>query len=113
MSLYREKWFTKLGYSAASTLNALPCLRTLLNEIHFSNQHAEFVRMFLNSAFSITELTALAYFTHCISLQLLNFVEVNSQDKLLQIFPKLFQDLKNGKMDTLSNDLIVYMYVPI
>ena len=78
MSLYGEKWFTKLGYSTVSTLNALPYLRTLLNEIHFSNQHAEFVRMFLNSAFSITELTALAYFTHCISLRLLNFVEVNS-----------------------------------
>ena len=69
--------------------------------------------MFLNSEFFITKLTVLAYFTHCISLPLLNFVEVNSQDKLLEIFRELFQDLKNGKIHTLSNYLIVYMYVPI
>ena len=61
----------------------------------------------------MTELTALAYFIHCISLPLLNFVEVNSQDKLLEMFPNLFQDLRNGKMDTLSNYLFVYMYVSI
>ena len=61
----------------------------------------------------MTELTALAYFIHCISLRLLNFVEVNSQDKLLEMFPNLFQDLRNGKMDTLSNYLFVYMYASI
>ena len=85
----------------------------LLNETHLSNQHVEIVRMFLNSAFFITELTALAYFTHHVSLPLLNFVEVNSQDKLLEIFPKLFQDLKNRKMDTLSDYLVEYYHVTI
>ena len=110
---FTEKRFTKLGYSAASILNALPYLRMFLSEIHFWNQHVEIVRMFLSSEFFMTELTALAYFIHCISLPLLNFVEVNPQDKLLDMFPKLFQDLRNGKMDTLSNYLFVYMYVSI
>ena len=36
MLLYRERQFTKLGYSAAFILNALPYLRTLLNETHLS-----------------------------------------------------------------------------
>ena len=85
----------------------------LLNETHMSNQHVEIVRMFLDSEFFITELTALAYFTDRVSLPLLNFVVVNSQDKLLEIFPKLFQDLKNGKMDILSDYLVVYKHVPI
>ena len=53
----------------------------LLNETCLSNQHVEFIRMFF-----ITGLTALSYFTHCVSLPLLGFVNA--------------QDLKNGKMDT-------------
>ena len=69
--------------------------------------------MFLDLDFFITELTALAYFTHRVSLPLLNFVEVNFQDKLLEIFPKLFQGLKNGKMDTLFDYLLVYKHVSI
>ena len=52
-------------------------------------------------------------FTHCVSLPLLNFVEVNSPDKLLDIFPKLFQDLKNEKIDTLPDYLVVHNHVPI
>ena len=39
MALYRERRFTKPGYSAASILNALPYLRMLLNETHLSTQH--------------------------------------------------------------------------
>ena len=35
MSLYRERQFTKLGYSSASILNALPYLRMFLNETYF------------------------------------------------------------------------------
>ena len=113
MSLYRERRFTRLSYSAASILNAPPYQRMLLNETHLSNQHVEIVRMFLDSKFFITELTASAYSTHRVSLSLLHFVEVNSQDKLLEIFPGLFQDLKNEKMDALSDYLVVYKHVPI
>ena len=83
--LYGDRRFTELVYSVtASILNALPYLRMLLNETRLSNQHVE-IKLF------ITELTALVYFTHCVSLPLLNFLEVNSQDKLLEIFPKLFK----------------------
>ena len=110
--LYRER-FIKLGYSTTSILNALQYLRMLLNETHLSNQHVEIVRMFLDSEFFITELTVLAYFTHCVSLPLLNFVEVNSQHRLFEIFLKLFQDLKKGKMGTLSDYLVVYKHVSI
>ena len=78
-----------------------------------SNQHVEIIRMFLDLEFFITELTGFAYFTHYVSLVLLNFLEVNSQDKLLEIFPKLFQDLKNRKMDTLSDYLVEYYHVTI
>ena len=39
---------------------------------------------------SPSKLSLLAYFTHCISVLLLNCVEVSSQDELLNIFPRLY-----------------------
>ena len=61
-SLYQERRFTKLGYSAASILDALLYLRVLLNESHLTNQYIEIVRMFVDSEFFITELSVLAFF---------------------------------------------------
>ena len=37
VSMYYERRFTKLGYSAASILEALPCLRMRLNETNLIN----------------------------------------------------------------------------
>ena len=51
MSLYQERRFTKLCYSATSILDASPYLRMLLNESHLTNQHIEIVRIFLDSEF--------------------------------------------------------------
>ena len=78
----------------------VPYLRILLNESHLTNQHIEIVRMFLDSEFFINELSALAFYTHMVSLPLLNFVEIISQEELLRDFPKLYEDLQKDKMDT-------------
>ena len=75
MALYHERRFTKLGFSAASIINALPYLQMLLNKSHLSNQHIEAIRLFLDSEFFLTELSVLAYFTHKVSLPLLYCVE--------------------------------------
>ena len=99
---HQERRFTRFGYSAASILDALPYLRLLLNESHLTNQHIEIVRMFLDSDFFITDLSVLAFFTRKVSLPLLNFVEISSQEELLRVFPKLYEDLQKGKMDTLE-----------
>ena len=39
----------------------------------------------------------LAFFTHKVSLPLLNFVEISSQEELLGVFLKLYEDLQCGK----------------
>ena len=39
----------------------------------------------------------LAFFTHKVSLPLLNFVEISSQEELLEVFPKLHEDLQCGR----------------
>ena len=56
ISLYEEHRFTKLGYSVASILDALPYLCMFLNESHLTNQHIKIVFIFLHSEFFITEL---------------------------------------------------------
>ena len=113
IAMYYERRFTKLGYSAASILQALQYLRMLLNESHLSNQHIDIVRMFLDSEFLVTELQVLAYFTHIITLPFLYFVEVNTNEELLEMFPRLFEDLKVGGIETLKEYRIEYPHVQV
>ena len=113
ISLYQERRFTKLGYSCASILDALPFICMVINETHLSNQHVDIVRMLLDSELLVSELNVLAYFTYKVSLPLLNAVEVASQEELCQIFPKLHQDLMNGSMETLSLYSVKYRHIDI
>ena len=69
--------------------------------------------MFLDSELLITELDVLAYFTHRITLPFLYFVEVNTQDRFLTLFPKLFDDLGKGNMDTLSDYIVNYNHAKV
>ena len=108
MARYHERSFTKLGYSAASIINALPYLKMFVKESPLSYQHIQAVSMFLDSELFKTELAVLAYFTHMVSLPLLYCVEVNSQEGLLKIFPELYNNPKIGKLDTISDYLVVY-----
>ena len=55
----------------------------------------------------------LAYFTHKVTLPLPDFGEISDQSQLLHIFPKLYEDLSNGKMDTLKDFLVSYKHLPI
>ena len=76
LSLYQERRFTKLGYSCASILDALPYIQMVLNETHLTNQHTDIVQLFVDSELLITELHCLAYFTSKVSLPLLYAVEI-------------------------------------
>ena len=70
MSLYHQRRFAKLGYSAASILAALPLLQMLLNETEKDNLLVQACRLYIECDFFLTELQALAYFTHKVTLQL-------------------------------------------
>ena len=82
-------------------------------ESHLSNQHIKIVHMFLDSEFSIKELAVHAYFTHKITLPFLYFDEVSSQLQLFQMFPQLFNDLKEGRMGTLKDYVTDYPHVKV
>ncbi|KAG1674004.1 Proton-coupled amino acid transporter 4 [Nymphon striatum] len=48
-----------------------------------------------------------------VTLPYLYFVEVNTQEELLQILPLLYNELKKGKMDTLKDYVIEYPHVKV
>ena len=113
ISLYQERRFTKLGYSCASILDALPYIRMVVNETHLHNQHVEIMRVLLDAEFLHCELRVLAYFTYKVTLPLLNVVETGTQDDLCKIFPQLFKDLQNGSLDTLNPYMVKYRHIVI
>lgn len=113
LSLYQERRFTKLGYSCASILDAMPYIQMVLNETNLSNLHTEIVQLFLDSEFLTTELLCLAYFTHKVTLPLLYATEICNQDQLCSIFPKLYNDLLRGSTDTLSDYIVKYKHLSI
>ena len=91
----------------ASTLAALPLLQMLLPETEKDNLLVQACRLYVECEFFLTELHVLAYFTHKVTLSLFNWVETSDQSQLLQIFPKLYEDLSDRKMDTLKDFLVL------
>ena len=57
-------------------------------------------KLYMDCEFSFTELEALSYFTHKVTLPMLNCVETSSQKDLLQVLLALHPDLADGKMHT-------------
>ena len=108
--LYQERRFTKLRCSCAFILDAIPYIQMMLNETNLSNLHTEIVQLFLDNELLSTELLCLAYFTHRVSLPLLYAVEVCNQDELCYIFPRLYNYLINGSMDSLSTYIVKYSH---
>ena len=85
----------------------------LLLETEKNNLLVQACRLYVKCDFFLTELHLLAYFTHRVTLPLCNCVEISDQSQLLHIFPKLYEDLPNGKMDTLQDFLVSYKQLPI
>ena len=96
----------QLGKAALCILQAKDILQMLVNETEGTNQLVESCRIYLSSKLFITELECLAYFNHYVTFPFLNCTEVSSQIQLLEILPKLYSDLTDGKIDTLQNYVV-------
>ena len=68
ISLYKNRRFTILGYSAASILQALPQITKLLMGTWKSNLLIESCKLYVNCELFTTELHLLAVFTHKVTL---------------------------------------------
>ena len=113
MTLYKERRFTKLGYTAASILCALPQLRTLLHETWKNNLLVEACRLYVDCELFVAELHVLAVFTKQVTLPFLNAMEKLTQKQLVEMFPRLYKDLLEHKTDTLKDFLVVYHHIPV
>lgn len=91
-----ERRFTKLGYSAASTmLTSLPFLRTLVNKTY----QATTMYKSSNFCYSIQNLQSLnlkCFLYPQVNKPFLHFVEVSFQQDIFKSLPKLYEDLSNG-----------------
>ena len=75
----------------------------LVNEVEGTNQIVESCMIYLSSELYITELECLAYFNQYVTFL---FLKVSSQIQLLEVLPKLYSDLTDGKIDTLQNYVV-------
>ena len=101
-SLYKERRFSKLGYSAGSIYDCLPQFQKLLERTHLNNLLVRACRLYLESDYIKTALRALANFTYCVTMPFLNCVERCNQNQLVEILPTLHSDLKNKTLKSPS-----------
>ena len=96
LSLYKERRFTKLGYTAGAIHDCLPQFRKLLERTHSNNLLVRACRLYLESDYIVASLKALSNFTYRVTMPYLNAVQRVDQNELVKILPQLCQDLKSG-----------------
>lgn len=62
MSLYKERRFTKLGYSAGSIVDCLDIFRKILSETPLNNMLVQACRLYVENEYIIAALKALSFF---------------------------------------------------
>ena len=110
-SLYKERRFGKQGYTAGSILECVPQLRQLLDRVNSNNLLARACRIYLENDYIVTALKALSNFTYYVTMPFLNCVEKSDQNGLMEILPKLYEDLKEEKFDTLKDYIVPWTHV--
>ncbi|KAG1673895.1 [3-methyl-2-oxobutanoate dehydrogenase [lipoamide]] kinase, mitochondrial [Nymphon striatum] len=98
--------------AASSVLQAKDIIQMVIDEVERTNQLVESCRIYLSSELFITELECLAYFNHFVTFPFLNCVQISSQGQLLELLPKLHNDLIKGKIDTLQNYIVSIHSMP-
>lgn len=67
-------------------------------------------RLYLSIPYIIYGIHALAIFGYKVVLPYLNFSEKGNQNHCVKLFPQMYQDLLQGKMDTLSEYSVEYSF---
>ena len=110
-SLYKERRFTKLGYTAGALVECLPQFKKILEQTPKTNMLTEACKLYLESDYIIAALKALANFTYTVTMPYLNCIERSNQNDLVRILKNLYDDLKVGKMDTLKDFHVPWTHV--
>ena len=110
-ALYLERRFTKLGYSAGSVVDCIPQFEKVLERTHLNNLLVEACRLYISNDYIIAALRCLSFFTRKVTMPYLNFIEKGNQQDLVEMLPKLYMDLKQGKVDTLERYEVEWTHV--
>ena len=87
----------------------------LLDKVEATNQLVECCEIYLSTDLFITELECLVFFNHFVTFPFLKCVEVSNQDQLVEIFPKLYNDLLDKKthLEKLLFQFMAFQYTRI
>ena len=88
-SLYKERRFTKLGYTAGSIIDCIPQFEKRLSETTYNNSLVQACRLYLENDYILAALKALSYFTYKVTMSYLNCVEKCNQNDLTDIQGKI------------------------
>ena len=94
ISLYKERRFSKLEYSAASLFDCLPQFEKLLERTAKNNLLIRGCKLYLESDYIRAALKALGNFTYYVTMPFLNCIERCDQNQLVEILPKVHDYLK-------------------
>ena len=111
LSLYKERRFTKLGYTAGAILECLPQFNAILEQTTKCNMLTEACKLYLECDYIIAALKSLANFTYKVTMPYLNCIEKSDQNDLINILETLYKDLLDGKTDTLSQFKVPWTHV--
>ena len=109
-SLFRERRFAQMGYTAAAILYHIPEYVATLEKTKSNNLLVQACRLYLDCEFIIIGLKVLAWFTYCITLPFLNMTQVCTQNDLVDTLPRLHADMQQKKTDTLSEYTVLYSF---
>ena len=113
ISLYHQRRFAKLRYSATSIIAAFDLMQMLFHETEKDNLLLQSYKLYMECQFFFTKLEALSCFTHKLTLPLLNCVAASSQKDLLQVLAAFHCFLADGKMHTLDKYRVSYKHLPV
>ena len=96
MWLKKKHRFEKLGKAAASLTEAFLIIEKVLDETYNNNLLTEVCKLYIESKLFITELEALAFFSHHVTFPFLSCIENCNQKNLLDILLTLCHLIDNS-----------------
>ena len=112
LSEFKERRFALVGYTAAAIIHHLPEYISILEKPKSNNLLVQACSLYLNVEYIIIALKCLAFFSKKVTLPFLNMCELKTQKDLVDILPKLKDDLASSKMDTLCEFEVDYSFQP-
>ena len=109
-SVFKERRFAQLGYTAASITFHLQDFNAVLENPRSNNVLVQACRLYINVDFILVALKCLAWFTKKVTLPFLNMCEMKEQSDLLKILPKLKDSLQSIKLDNLQDFEVDYSF---